>query len=264
MPKFKSWQSFSTFEWNVKRHTRYIRPPEMEEFLQSVLASSKKRKEKIPKGVNFWRSQLGHDFETIKQHGEEIDIPCPFSSERMKPVSHMAREGRANPKGIPYLYLSTDRDTAMAEVRPWIGSYISVGQFKVLKNLKLINCTVKQKKGFSFYFKEPSAKEKEEAVWAGIDSSFSKPVEPNDSIADYVSTQIIAELFKNNGYDGIAYKSSLGKGHNIVLFDLNAADLINCFLFEVKKVSLDFKETAQPYFKRKYYRKKRQEKSLTN
>src|SRR5262252_4924229 len=49
-------------------------------------------------------------------------------------------------------------------------------------------------------------------------------------------TQIIAELFKRHGFDGVAYKSSLGPGHNIAFFDLDAADLINCFLFEVKSV----------------------------
>lgn len=255
MPVFKSWQSYRNFERNVKRHNRYIRTSEMEEFLQTVLATSEKKKEKIPKDTIFWRAQLGHDWESVKQNGEEFEIPCPFSPARMKPVSHMAREGRANPKGIPYLYLATDRDTAMAEVRPWIGSYISVGQFKVFRNLLLANCSFEHEKDFFFYFKEPDAKKKEAAVWADIDSAFSKPVEPNDSLADYVPTQILTELFKNNGYDGIAYKSLLGKDHNIVIFDLNVSDLINCSLFEVKKASFQFKETAKPYFVSKYYKK---------
>lgn len=41
--------------------------------------------------------------------------------------------------------------------------------------------------------------------------------------SDYVPTQIIAELIKSLGYDGIAYKSSLANGHNIALFDLESA-----------------------------------------
>lgn len=40
----------------------------------------------------------------------------------MKPLSNSASEGRANPKGIPYLYVATDKETAMSEVRPSLGA----------------------------------------------------------------------------------------------------------------------------------------------
>ena len=76
-------------------------------------------------------------------------------------------------------------------------------------------------------------------------------------MADYVPTQIIAELFKVSGFDGIAYRSSLGHGHNIALFDLDAAKLINCFLFEVKKITFDFAEASNPYFLRNHYETKK-------
>ena len=86
-----------------------------------------------------------------KQDDVEYEIPSPHSKDRMRPISHSATEGRANQagrqalddaKGIPYLYLSTDKETAMAEVRPSVGNYISVGQFgKTLKPLSLIDCS---------------------------------------------------------------------------------------------------------------------------
>ena len=47
----------------------------------------------------------------------------------------------------------------------------------------------------------------------------------SDDRADYAATQIVAELFRQNGFDGIAYRSSSGPGHNIALFDLNAANV---------------------------------------
>ena len=43
----------------------------------------------------------------------------------------------------------------------------------------------------------------------------------------------MAELFKTNGFDGIAYRSWLGPGHNVALFDLGAANLSSCAPFEV-------------------------------
>lgn len=76
------------------------------------------------------------------------------------------------------------------------------------------------------------------------------PVTLNDDVGDYVSTQILAELFKNNGYDGLIYKSNLGKGFNVSIFDLEVAELINCFLFKVKQVNLTFSEAGNPYFVR--------------
>jgi hypothetical protein len=52
----------------------------------------------------------------------------------------------------------------------------------------------------------------------------------------------IAEYFRVHGFDGIAYRSLLGDGHNIPLFDLDTADLIECRLFRVKAVTFESAE----------------------
>jgi hypothetical protein len=118
------------------------------------------------------------------------------------------------------------------------------------RELRLVNCTTKQK-GSMLYFKEPSAKKRKECVWADIDRAFARPVSPKDDIADYVPTQIIAELFKAIKFDGIAYRSSLGDGHNIALFNLDAAELLNCSLFQVDSIKIESREAANPYFVQK-------------
>lgn len=248
MSIFKSWLSYHYFEQAVKRKNRYIYDSDVKDFLQTVLETSKSRIEEIKEESILWRSQLGYNWEPYYEGKEHVDdVPCAFVPERMKPLQNSASEGRANPKGIPYLYLSTDMNTAMAEVRPWIGSYISMAQFKLLKNVRLINCT-SEDKGTMIYLKEPEPEKREIVVWKDIDKAFSMPVTSNETTADYAPTQIIAELFKNNGFDGIAYRSSLGKGHNITLFDLNAAVPINCALYESKKVSFDFAQVSNRYF----------------
>jgi len=83
------------------------------------------------------------------------------------------------------------------------------------------------------YFREPSPKERERHVWEDIDRAFARPFARSDRSGDYAPTQIIAELFKANGFDGVAYRSRLGPGHNIALFDVNAAELYSCRPFEV-------------------------------
>ena len=252
MEEFESWQSYSNFEQAVKHHSRYIRPPDIEAFLQTVLKTAQSRIQVLAKDKFLWRAQLGHD---LINGGEEVgEVPAPHPPKRMCPRSGRAKEGRANPRGISCLYLASNRDTAMAEVRPWIGSHVSVSQFKTLKDLRIVNCT-SDMKGIVFYFEEPSPKDREEAVWAEIDRAFSRPVTASDDVDDYVPTQIVAELFRANGFDGVGYRSSLGKGYNVVFFDIGVAEPINGFLFELSGIDFNFIETSNPYFLTTHYRK---------
>lgn len=65
-----------------------------------------------------------------------------------------------------------------------------------------------------------------------IDLAFSRPV---------------AEFFREQGFDGIAYGSSLGPRHNVVLFDVDLAKVGGCGLVEVFRVNLDFDSVTNPY-----------------
>jgi len=254
MKSFKSWQSYSQFEGAIKYQSRYIHIPEVDAFLQTVSEKAEARLETIPKDSFLWRAQLGHSWRFENEEVGEVD--APHEPDRMRPRAGRATEGRANPKGIPYLYLASNRETALAEVRPWAGSYVSVGQFKMARELKVVNCTT-ERKGLTLYFKEPSPKKREEAVWSDIDKAFAKPITPTDDVADYVPTQVLSELFKAKGLDGIGYRSSLGDGFNIALFDIQSAEIINCFLFMVDNIKFDFTEMANPYYLTKHYNKRK-------
>jgi len=248
--EFKTEQDYWKFEHFVKCQYRYIRDSNIEEFLSTVLATAKDRETSVPAGTVFWRSQLSNELIPYYQDGECIYVPCPFPAKRMTPIKYVASEGRVNPKGIPYLYLADDKETAMSESRPWVGSYISVGQFKTLSSLQLIDCSRNPRILISF-LEETDPQKLEQIIWSHIDSAFSQPVNINDNIAEYIPTQIIAELFKNASFDGIFYKSALGKGHNVALFDIGSAEIINCFLYEAKAVLFTFEDAGNPYFLRK-------------
>ncbi|WP_424017919.1 RES family NAD+ phosphorylase [Marinomonas arenicola] len=58
-----------------------------------------------------------------------------------------------------------------------------------------------------------------------MDKAFSTPTKSSDLKSDYAPTRIISEFIKYRGYDGIAYRSSLGPGINIALFDLDVANI---------------------------------------
>lgn len=261
MVEFASAESYWHFRSKVIGKNRYFRDETVDQFLQTVLATSTTRQETILAGGIVYRAQLGNDWELMnKDNPEEGYIPCGYPPERMKPLSGSATEGRANPKGLPYLYVATKEQTAMAEVRPWVGSYVSVAQFKILRDLRIMECTSPEPPlRLSFQIddntppEEPPSDVREAEVWYDIDQAFSRPVSPSDQTADYVPTQVLAEFFRTNGFDGVAYRSSLGEGHNIVLFDVDCADLINCQLFEVKSVEFKFSIADNRYYVSKYY-----------
>jgi hypothetical protein len=248
---FKSYRSYWHFANSVRREFRYIHSPEVREFLDIVSATSRKRQSIIPAGTILWRAQLGCDSQSVT-YGEgddsyAVDEDVAYSSARMKPLREQAREGRVNPKGIPCLYLSSDRDTALAEVRPWFGAKISVGQFRLLRDSKVIDFSRDELKKSIIFLTEPSPEERELAVWGDINTAFATPVTPDDSQSDYVPTQVISELFRSKGFDGIVFKSSCGKGYNVTLFDIDAADPLNGCVFSVNDIQFYFKPSATPY-----------------
>lgn len=236
--EFKSWRSYSNFEHSVKRLARYIRTTETDAFLDALLSAASARSETIRTGSFLWRARLEHEFydAPILGENEEIidyaDTPCPVRPEKMKPLRQSAREGRVNPKGVPCLYLATNIETAMAEMRPWNGQFISVGQFELARDARVVNVTVDDPCPSRIFVNcEPSADVREKYVLADIDRAFAQPVDRSDSSADYVPTQIIGELFKAHGFDGIAYRSSVGPGHNVALFEIDLAEQANSGLW---------------------------------
>jgi hypothetical protein len=257
MMEFKSWHSYGDFAHVVTRKSRYIWPEEVNDFLKILLSTSKKRQKVIRAGSILWRAQLGHNVKPYIYEGEHIaDEPVPFDTNRMKPLHGKAVENRANPIGIPYLYLSKKRETALCEVRPWLGSLISVGQFKIIRQLRIIDFFSTEQRHL-IYIEEPSPEEREEAVWTDIDRAFSHHVTPSDKTADYILTQIIAEMFKAEGFDGIAYRSAYTNDYNVLLFDIDVSEIMNCFLFEVKEINFNFSQEAGSYFVKKHYEQKR-------
>ena len=253
MAMFKSWRSYHHFQRSVMWDRRYIQSRESEEFLKMVSATATAREETVKKDSIFWRAQLGHEWQKEGEEPETYDVERALPPERMKPCPDHAPEGRANPKGIPCLYLATKKETAVSEVRPWIGSYVSLGQFETVRRLTVIDCSYNHGDPLFHFFvgreKPLTAEEIEKTVWSNIDSAFAAPIARDDDVAAYAGTQIIAELIKSMGYDGVAYRSNFGmNGHNIALFDIDVARLINCQLYRVDAVNIEFSIRDNMYF----------------
>ena len=137
--EFEPGNPFKSFVDFVRFTSRHVLDDRNKRFLDAVVQTSESRKMRMKTGTRLWRAQVGSIQGTIPRLAGKRGFPFPFplAVDRMKPLSDRALEGRVNPKGIPCLYLSKERETAMREVRPWIGSYVSVSQFTVNRDLCL-------------------------------------------------------------------------------------------------------------------------------
>lgn len=254
MSAFESFKAYSEFAFYVRRKCRHVMDDKQRRFLDAIVKTINKRARRLNKGKALWRARVGHGtgFEILwgedDKEIDRIEIEAPLGRKEMIPLEDRAHEGRVNPKGIPCLYCSTDRDTAMTEVRPWIGSYVSVAQFVTVRDLKIVTCIDDQEVDILEAFDEESGtpEKREQHAWGCINNAFSEPVTRGDDVADYAPTQVIAETFRHAGFDGLVYGSKLGKGKSVALFDLNAAQQANCFLFQLDAINPVFSQVGAP------------------
>ena len=248
MSIFKSYQSYRQFSESIATKWRYARDADQSDFLDAVIETSISRQQVLDAGTILFRAQLAHEWRSESfGDSEPEESVCAAGPARMKPLAFRASEGRANSKGIPYLYLATHQETAVSEVRPWIGSLVSLAQFRLNRTARIVNC-VSERSSTLYFSVEPDPEVREQVVWQDIDRAFSRPVTPSDDKADYAPTQVLAEFFREKSLDGIAYRSSLGPGHNLVLFDVDAADVVSCGLVEIDSIKLGFSEADNRYF----------------
>jgi hypothetical protein len=244
---FESWKSFDSFSDTVRHRSRFLHDRRVRAFLGAVASSAERRVIEIQKGKSLWRAQVGHNLDLREMDGFNYEEPVPFEPDRMKPKKQTAHEGRVNPRGIPCLYTASDKETAVAEVRPWLGALVSVAQLSPTRTLRIVNCGEGHDSKFDFYFEEPEPEVREQTVWRQIGREFSKPVSHDPGIAEYAPTQVLAEHFRNLHYDGVVYKSKLGSGFNVAVFDLDALDVVDVRLYPLKAVRYEIGEIENSY-----------------
>lgn len=161
-----------------------------------------------------------------------------------RPPAPQAKNGRANPVGIPYLYAATTPETAIAETRPHPGDRLSVAQLHVAGPLRLLNLMHPRKtiSPFEVDENELSALRNDLAFLCHLESELAKPILPRVADLEYLPTQYLCEFIKNCGYDGVVFKSSISTGANVALFDDAKVQAETLLQYEVTKLHYEQKQ----------------------
>lgn len=161
------------------------------------------------------------------------------------PPSDKAGHGRANPAGIPYLYLGSTRATAVAELRPHTGERACVARFGLsdADNLKLADLRDPRSlisplsDGDETLIIELRA---DLPLLERLGEELTRPVQPSGAAYEYVPTQYLCEYIKKKGFDGVLYRSSVSSddGVNIALFHPTVATATQPDVVSVTKVTV--------------------------
>ena len=158
------------------------------------------------------------------------DKEKPYVLEDMgAPPKEKASHGRANPIGIPYLYLASDSLTAVSETHPHTGEVVSIAEFEVDKDVDLIDLRSPKVSASPFDLADSDeidtySLRSDIRLLELLGKELSIPILPDAAALNYIPTQYLCELIKNCGYEGVIYGSAMGEGMNLALFDLSKAN----------------------------------------
>lgn len=195
------WDNFIDY---IKHQNRFFSSDALD--LDRIKLLFEEQKIEYPRGKTLYRARISNSKLPTDKMGA--------------PPKKLASPGRANPMGIPYTYLAHDIDTTLYESRASLLDMVTVGEFKVKNKVKLLS--MRDIDSFSPYQGEDNVGDflSYKVFLNRLEKALSTPVRREDKDLDYIPTQYICEFVKNNGFDGVEFRSSLHQeGINVVIFD---------------------------------------------
>jgi RES domain-containing protein len=198
--------AWSRFADDLMRRSRYFpaAAANLDFFEQTVMSRSRP----VQAGVTFFRARV-------------CDTSDGFPAEKMSmPPPGSASAGRANPVGIPHLYLARELETSIRECRAVQHNFVTVAKFTTTGPIDVLSLNDFRPLD-PFQIENDAASRLDAArTVERLGHELQRPVRPTDNEVEYVPTQWLSGLVKHLGLDGILYSSSLHPaGTNAVLFD---------------------------------------------
>lgn len=171
------------------------------------------------------------------------------ANEMSAPPTEKSSEGRANARGITCLYLSSDIDTTLHEVRAGVFDFVSVGTFILKQDITVVDLRAIAEispfvEGLDYLDHAINKQYLEK-----LNTEMSKSLRRSDSTLDYVPTQYIVDFIKSiehNGkqeYDGIEYNSTTNPGgYNLAIFNPDLFECTTVDVYDIEKLQYTTKK----------------------
>lgn len=170
----------------------------------------------------------------------------PFELHEMgPPPSRQSSHGRANPAGIPYLYLGSTPLTASSEVRPHTGETACIAEFKVKAGLQIVDLRNPRRDASPFNLETTEQVGQFRiniSLLERLGVELTTPILPQGASIDYVPSQYLCEFIKNSGFDGVIYNSSVSDGMNLALFSPKHAEGVKVHQYKIERVDVTVRE----------------------
>ena len=218
----KTWQEFSEYiKYTNRFHASMFHAEMFEKYLENA-------EKEYAEGTVMYRAR-------ISPNSEGFSI-----SEMGAPPTDKRISGRVNPEGIGILYLSLDKETVFHEARASTLDFVSVGDFRLKRSIRVVNLTEISKVSPFLFIEDLEQYAANRKVFQEIALEIAKPVRRNDAPLEYLPTQYITEFIKSRGYDGVEYASTLRSGgYNLAIFDEQVFECIDVKTVEVSKITYD-------------------------
>lgn len=168
----------------------------------------------IKKDTLYKRARINDDEQNLYSLESELGMP----------PADKTPAGRANPYGIPYLYLGDNENTVLYESRALVKDILSIASYRVMEDLDVVDFTFKPDLFGSFQeSKDDFLAEVQRYVFLNeVSRDLSKAIRRYDNKeVDYLPTQFVCEYIRLvTAAKGLIFQSAqYPEGKNIVLFN---------------------------------------------
>jgi len=215
---------------------------EYAEMFYDLAADLKLLSARVSAGTLLFRARLGAsrlpDGRVRPYEGEEIGAP-PEGRRKV---------GRVNPEGKCVLYCADQEATAVAEVRPARGQFVSVAHAELVEDVLILDLTATPDRG--------PLPPGQAYPWLEIlgflrafDAELATPLERDDDPAEYLPCQRFAQSVESQGLEGLRYRSAMNPGgSNAVLFDPAAAKVFDSKLVQITATRVEYEARSKDLF----------------
>lgn len=195
-----------------------------------------RRTVRVPAGAVLYRARLGF---VRTPDGDE-----PYSGVAIgAPPPEKAGPGRANAKGKVVLYCADQEGTAVAEVRPARGEYVSVAEVRAARDLEILDLVTEPEWPNPFTDDAVNYWVEFGGLLAAFAEELSKPLRSRDDPTDYIPSQKLADLIQGARVDGTRYPSAMApSGTNVALFDPSLVHIGTPRLVEIIETTVEYRD----------------------